>query len=550
MIKTLKIKDFIIIDELELEFDKGFNVITGETGAGKSIMINAIDLAFGARANKEVIKTGKQRAYIELTLLLDYDIPQEFLDDFGIENFGRELVISREITETSTRSRINGTLVTQDIIKAFREILIDIHNQHMTYTYIQPKYHITLLDSYGHESHRDFLGKYKDLYNHYVEVCKKLEKLQNSNTLTEQQADFLKFQMDEIEAAKIEDTQEDTKLAEELNVLANVEKLKELTYSAYWALYGEDGCIMDALGKVKTNISKATEMDSKLEEYETEIITSQEMLKELSSNLRNYAEALELDEQRLDEVQQRIDTLDKIKRKYGPTLEQVLENYAKFEEEYKSVEFSQDEIDKLQNQKTELKKYLKEAADLLSESRKQISVSLSEKIRNVLEMLDMPKVQFEIGITNCDFNTNGCDNVEFLISTNISEEPKPLAKIASGGEISRVMLALKTIFAKTDKINTVIFDEIDTGISGNACQAVAQVIKKLSKTHQIISITHQPIIAAKADRHFYVTKSQDEQTKVQVHTLNPENRIKAIAMLAAGAITQDSLNFAKKLIAE
>ena len=168
MIKTLKIKDFIIIDELELEFDKGFNVITGETGAGKSIMINAIDLAFGARANKEVIKTGKQRAYIELTLLLDYDIPQEFLDDFGIENFGRELVISREITETSTRSRINGTLVTQDIIKAFREILIDIHNQHMTYTYIQPKYHITLLDSYGHESHRDFLGKYKDLYNHYV----------------------------------------------------------------------------------------------------------------------------------------------------------------------------------------------------------------------------------------------------------------------------------------------------------------------------------------------------------------------------------------------
>ena len=550
MIKTLKIKDFIIIDELELEFDKGFNVITGETGAGKSIMINAIDLAFGARANKEVIKTGKQRAYIELTLLLDYDIPQEFLDDFGIENFGRELVISREITETSTRSRINGTLVTQDIIKAFREILIDIHNQHMTYTYIQPKYHITLLDSYGHESHRDFLGKYKDLYNHYVEVCKKLEKLQNSNTLTEQQADFLKFQMDEIEAAKIEDTQEDTKLAEELNVLANVEKLKELTYSAYWALYGEDGCIMDALGKVKTNISKATEMDSKLEEYETEIITSQEMLKELSSNLRNYAEALELDEQRLDEVQQRIDTLDKIKRKYGPTLEQVLENYAKFEEEYKSVEFSQDEIDKLQNQKTELKKYLKEAADLLSESRKRISVSLSEKIRNVLEMLDMPKVQFEIGITNCDFNTNGYDNVEFLISTNISEEPKPLAKIASGGEISRVMLALKTIFAKTDKINTVIFDEIDTGISGNACQAVAQVIKELSKTHQIISITHQPIIAAKADRHFYVTKSQDEQTKVQVHTLNPENRIKAIAMLAAGAITQDSLNFAKKLIAE
>lgn len=548
MIKTLRIKDFIIIDELELEFDKGFNVITGETGAGKSIIINAIDLAFGARANKELIKTGKNRAVIELTMKLKEPLAQNILDEYGIEDFGLELVLSREITESGSRSRVNGTLVNQDIIKFIREQLIDIHSQHMTYAYLQPKYHIHLLDSYGSDNHKDSINLYTNLYSQYCEVCKKLESAQNKSQLSEQQIEFLKFQIDEIDAAKIDDIEEDIKLKEELNVLANTEKLKELTYSAYWTLYGDDGCILDALGKVKTNLSKASETDSKLQEYESELINAQEILRELSSNLRSYAESMELDEQRLNVVQERIDVLEKIKRKYGNTLETVLETYAKLTEEYNSVEFSQHEISNLEKQKQEIFELLKSGAQTLSTSRKEIAGVLAEKIRQELEMLDMPKVKFEIAIENSDFTQTGCDAVEFLISTNISELPKPLAKIASGGEISRVMLSIKTIFAKTDNINTVIFDEIDTGISGNACQAVAAEITKLAQSHQVISITHQPIIAAKSDRHIYVAKSQDEKTNVQVYVLDEQNKVKAIAMLAAGEITEDSVNFAKQLI--
>lgn len=548
MIKTLKIKDFIIIDELELEFGKGFNVITGETGAGKSIMINAIDLAFGARANKELIKTGKQKASIELTIELKKELPQGFIDEYGLESFGNELILSREITESGSRSRVNGTLVTQDVIKTLREMLIDIHSQHMTYTYIQPKHHISLLDSYGDDKHKNILESYKSLYNGYVSVCKKLDELTNKTKLDEQQIEFLKFQIDEIESAQIEDLEEDKKLEEELNVLANVEKLKELTYSSYWALYGDDGCILDAIGKVKTNISKAAETDNNLADYESEIINVQESLRELSSNLRNYAEAMELDEQRMDEVQQRIEVLEKVKRKYGNTLEQVLETYDKFTKEYNSIEFFEEEIANLENQKSDCLAKMQSATAILTESRKELAKHLSDVMTKQLENLDMPKVKFEISIEPCEYNSNGCDNVEFLISTNISEEPKPLAKIASGGEISRVMLAIKTIFAKADNIDTIIFDEIDTGISGNACQAVAQTISELAKSHQIISITHQPIIAAKSDRHFYVAKTQDGQTAVKVYTLNEENKIKAIAMLAAGEITDDSVKFAKQLI--
>lgn len=548
MIKTLTIKDFIIIDELKLEFDKGFNVITGETGAGKSILINAIDLAFGARASKELIKSGAQRAFIELSIELSDSFPVSFFQDFGIDNFGNEIILSREITEIGSRSRINGSLVTQDVIKSLREMVIDIHNQHMTYTYIQPKYHINLLDSYGNEEHSKILNEYKVVYSKYTDILKRLDDAKNKSVLSEQQVDFLKFQISEIESAQIVDVEEDVKLQDELNVLVNFEKLKELTYSGYWALYGEDGCIIDTIGKIKSNLSKAVEMDQSLSEYEAEMINVQESLRELSSSLRNYAESLELDEQRLDEIQSRIDVLDKIKRKYGNTLESVLDNYKKLSDEYNSIEFSQEETEKLEKEKADLEASLVEISDSLSSSRKTISKLLCESLTSELEKLDMPKVRFDVSILDCEYNSLGRDNVEFLISTNISEEPKPLAKIASGGEISRVMLAIKTIFAKTDNINTIIFDEIDTGISGNASQAVAQAISNLAKSRQIISITHQPIIAAKSDRHFYVAKTQDEKTSVRVYTLDEANKIKAIALLAAGEVNDDSVNFAKQLI--
>ncbi len=548
MIKTLCIKDFILIDELEIAFDKGFNVITGETGAGKSIIINAIDLAFGARASKEVIKTGKTRAIIELTLKTEKDFSKELFEEQGIEMMGEELVISREITESGSRSRINGVMVSQDVMKQIREQLIDIHSQHMTYTYIQPRHHIRLLDNYGGNEHLATLNSYKEIYTRCNNVLKRLEEAKNKTELSEQQVEFLKFQINEIEDAHIEDISEDEQLENELQVLANAEKLKEYTYSSYWSLYGDDAGIVPVLGKIKTNISKAGEFDTNLSEIESELINCQEILRDISSRLRDYADNMELDEARLNGIQERLDTLEKIKRKYGNTLEKVLETYDGFVKELNAVEFSEDEIQRLEAEKSALLREMTAISEKLTISRKNIAAELGEILSAELEKLDMPKVRFEIDVKPCDFNANGANNVEFLISTNISEAPRPLAKIASGGEISRVMLAIKTIFAHTDNINTIIFDEIDTGISGKACQAVAEEIAALAKSHQIISITHQPIIAAKSDRHFYVSKSQEDRTRVKVYTLDEENRVKAIAMLAAGDITEDSLKFARQLI--
>lgn len=548
MITSLTIKDFILIDELEIVFDKGFNIITGETGAGKSIIINAIDLAFGARASRELIKSGKNKSVIEIVLKLSENYDNSIFEEQGIEIYENELIISREITEAGSRSRINGVLVAQDVMKKMREMFIDIHSQHMTYTYIQPKHHIHLLDSYGNEAHSKLVKSYKSLYSRYKDILNSLEAAKSRTELTEQQIEFLKFQITEIESAQILDVEEDEKLENELHVLTNSERLKELTYSSYWNLYGEDSSIVTVLGRIKSNISKASEYDNKLCSYEADLINCLENLKEISSGLRDYAEATELDEQRLNDVQLRIDTLDKIKRKYGNTLQKVLETYEGFLAELDSVDSSQNEIEKLEIEREQIFQQITESARELASSRISLAAGLSGLLTAELEKLDMPKVRFETSISPCELNISGADNVEFLISTNISESPKPLAKIASGGEISRVMLAIKTIFANTDDINTIIFDEIDTGISGKASQAVAEEIAELAKSHQIISITHQPIIAAKADRHFYVAKSQDEMTHVKVYTLDEENRIKAIAMLAAGDVTDDSINFAKQLI--
>lgn len=548
MIKSLNIKDFILIDELEVVFDKGFNVITGETGAGKSIIIQAIDIVFGARASKDLIKTGKNRALIELTVSVDDNFSRNLPTDLGLEIFDNEIVFSKEITENGSRSRINGMVVTQDVIKTMRELLIDIHSQHMTYTYVQPKHHITLLDNYGKAEHKELLAAYKQLFSKYTEITEKLNRAKEKIDVSEQQIEFLKFQISEIENAQIQNKNEDEDLKEELNVLANSEKLKEYTYSAYWGLYGSEQDIVSALGKIKSALSKAVEYDPKLADFEENITGAQETLREAATGLRDYSEAMELDESRLNEIQERIDILEKLKRKYGNTLEEVLTTYEKLSIEMNEIDASAENVEELEQQKRDALLALKAGAEALSVSRLEIARELSQVMTSELEKLDMPKVRFSIDISPCDFNSNGADNVEFLISTNISEEPKPLAKIASGGEISRVMLAMKTIFANSDNINTVIFDEIDTGISGKASQAVAEEIARLAEARQIIAITHQPIIAAKSDRHFYVAKSQKEATQIHVYILDEENKIKAIAMLAAGDVTDDSIKFAKQLI--
>lgn len=548
MIKQLRIKDYILIDELTANFHEGLNVITGETGAGKSILINAIDLAFAPRISKEVIKTGKEKASIELVIENKKHDLTNLFEENGIDNFGTEIVLSKEVTQNGVRSRVNGTLVNQDFIRQLKNYFLDIHFQHETYTLLQPKYHINLLDNYAKDSYGTQLTTYREEFKNYQKLLSDLENLKNASDMTEDKIEFLKFQIEEIENANITSITEDEELNKELEVLENAEKLKELTGSSYWAINGDDGSIMDGLNKIKQNITKAASYDNNLENIEQNFNDIIENLRETAGELREYSQKLDNDTERLNQIQERLYLLDKLKHKYGGSLESILETFDKLSNELNSIEFSSQNIEELLVKITQKRNELQTMAKQISESRKSYAEVLSSLVQDKLEKLELPKARFKIDITEKELSPDGIDNVEFLISTNISEDMKPLAKVASGGEISRVMLAIKSIFAQSDDINTVIFDEIDTGISGKAAQSVADEIVELSKYHQIILITHQAIIASKADKHFYVRKSQNNETQVEVYVLTGDNRIKALAELAGGEINEQSVEFARSLI--
>lgn len=548
MIRQLKLKDYILIDELTANFHEGLNVITGETGAGKSILISAVDLAFASRVSKDVIKNGREKAVIELTIENTKHNLKQLFEENGIDDFGSEIILSKEITQSTVRTRLNGTLINQDFLKQIKALFLDIHSQHQTYVFMQPKYHITLLDNYAKDVYGNDLEEYQTLYQKYTDTKNLLENAKNSADTTEAQIEFLKFQVEEIENSEIQSETEDEDLNNELEVLENAEKLKELTGSSYWAINGDDGSILEALGKIKQNISKAASMDKNLEDIEQNIIDAIERLRDTGSELRDYSQNLDNDTERLNTIQERIFLLDKLKRKYGGTLAAVMEAGQKFADELAGIEFSTQNIEELEKKVAKIHSELVEKALKISEKRQDYAKVLSVYIQEKLEHLELPKARFKISVTQKEISNDGVDNVEFLISTNVSEDLKPLAKVASGGEISRVMLAIKAIFAQSDDIDTVIFDEIDTGISGKASQSVADEIKTLSEYHQIILITHQPIIASKADKHFYVRKSQSDETKVEVYVLTGENRIKALAELAGGDINEQSIEFAKSLV--
>lgn len=552
MIKTLIIKDFVLIEELQICFDKGLNVLIGETGSGKSIIIDAIDLAFGARASKDQIRTGANKSLIELTIQLNAGFPLDILEENGIEiEDDKMLVISREITQNATRSRINGILVAQNFVQALRSFLVDIHSQHETYNYIHSKTHIDLLDSHGSSEYKDLLNSYKNIFFEYKSIAKELEIAQLQVQAGSQKIDFLKFQIEEITAAKIKNINEYDELMNERSILINSEELKEVTFSGYELLYNQDSSLIDVLNSLKNKLIKASKFDDNLSKLAELIDLSSVNLKEAANELRDYAENLETDPAKLKKLEERIELLYKIKRKYGSELSDVLINLEKFEKELNEINFSDEKIQELSKKVVELQKETEILAEKLSASRKKIASTLSVLIENRLVKLEMPKVQFKINIEPAkEISNKGKDDVEFLISPNSGEPLKPLSKIASGGEISRVILSIKTIFAQADKVNTVIFDEIDTGISGKTSQAVAESLAELGISRQVLCITHQPIIAAMADKHLYIKKIQENNTtNIIIQDLNQDEKIRALAGLASGSNDdENSLNFAAKLL--
>ena len=547
MINSIHIKNYILIDELTVDFSGGLNVITGETGAGKSILINAIDIAFGAKVSQDVIKKGSDKALIELFVSPERVDLKDLFEENGID-FSQEVVITREITPTTSRIRVNGSLVNQNFAKELKSMFVDIHSQHQTYAFLQPKTHIGLLDAYSKDVYGKDLSEYRVLYSEYLKLLKDLEEAEKAADFTESQIDFLKFQINEIEEAGIENINEDEELTSELKVLENAEKLKELTYGAYWSLNGEDGNLLDALSQIKSNVSKAVRMDESLSEIESLIIDLSEQARDAAVALRDYSQSVSDDTERLNEIQERIFLLNKLKRKYGITLEEVLLSYENLSKELNAIEYSTQIIDETQKKIDEILKKLTVCAQKISDSRKIQAKTLSELIEKELAKLELAKARFEIRVEDEALSASGKDAVEFFISANVSQDLAPLAKSASGGELSRVMLAIKTVFANADNVDTVIFDEIDTGISGKAAQSVAEEIAQLAKFRQILLITHQAIIASKADSHFLVSKEQNDETTVEIKLLNDDDRVLAIASMASGDKTKSSLDFAKSLL--
>ncbi len=543
MIKSILIKNFILIDELFLEFENGFNVLTGETGAGKSIILKAIDTALGAKVQKDTIFLNKEKpVLIELTFLHSKKDLKN-LKDFELEE---ETVISREISQTSQKCRINGALVNLDTVKELREHLVDIHSQNQSYTYVLPKYHIELLDEYCKYRDKEFLdnlAKYENSFKEFSSVSKKLTQLKDNNANNLREIDFLEFQLNEIDTAAIGEDEEES-LNSELEILSNIQELKEQTYGIYYSL-GADGGMNDALSKMNAILSNCAACDKKLEEVHNAFIEAHENLKFCSDFLREYSQNLEANPQRLNEINERLSLILKLKRKYGDIFE-ARENFARQLNEIKG-DFSS--LEELEARKNELEGELNELSQKISNVRKTRADELSDMIIKELKKLEMPKAEFKIDIKEKEADIKGKDGVEFLITTNISSPLAPLSRVASGGEISRVMLAIKTAFAQVDMVSTIIFDEIDTGISGKASNAVAEEISKLSNDIQVFTITHQPTIAARANAHFVVTKSQDDITKVSVKKLlNKEERLEAIASLASGEVNSISVSFAKELL--
>ena len=543
MIKSILIKNFILIDELFLEFENGFNVLTGETGAGKSIILKAIDVALGAKVQKDTVFLNKEKsALIELTFLHSKKDLKN-LKDFELE---QETVISREISQTSQKCRINWALVNLDTIKDLREHLVDIHSQNQSYTYILPKYHIELLDEYCKYCDSEFLDnilKYENSFREFSSVSKKLAQLKDNNANNLREIDFLKFQLDEIDTAAVGEGEED-ELNSELEILSNIQELKEQTYGIYYSL-GADGGVNDALAKMNAILSNCAGCDKKLEEVQNAFVEAHENLKYCSNFLREYSQNLEDNPQRLNEINERLSLILKLKRKYGDIFE-ARENFAR---QLNEIEGDFSSLEELEARKSELEGEISNLSKKISNVRKARADELSDMIVKELRKLELSKAEFKIDIKEKEADIKGIDSVEFLITTNVSSPLSPLSRVASGGEISRIMLAIKTVFAHVDMVSTIIFDEIDTGISGKAANAVAQEISKLSNDIQVFAITHQPPIAARANAHFLVTKSQDGITKVSVKKLSSEEeKLEAIASLASGEVNSISVSFAKELL--
>ncbi len=547
MLTSLKIENVAIIESAAIEFGCGLNVLTGETGAGKSIIIDSINAVLGERTSKDIIRTGADNAKVYAVFEDISEAAMEVLTENGIDCDDDVLIVNRVINRDGKNScRINGVPVTVNMLKAVTRELIDIHGQHDNQALLNPDRHCGFIDSFA--GCDDLINTYRNSYYELCDVRKKLNSLKTDESTKAQRIDLLQYQIDEIEKANITVGERD-ELNERKNLINNSQKIIKSLNSAYELLKG-DNCGIDCVSDSAYDIEKAEECFSAISPILEQINNIKYELEDVAEAIRDRLSELDYDEYELDEIESRLDLLYRFSRKYGETEEDILNYLDNAKKELDEITFSEERMQILIEKEKELNDKTKKIAEKLTEERMNAAQKLSRLVSEELEFLDMPNVSFAVSRTETELSENGADDIEFLISANAGETLKPLVKIASGGELSRIMLAIKNVLADADNIGTMIFDEIDTGVSGRAAQKIAMKLRQVSAGRQVICVTHLAQIASQGDVHLYISKSvRDSKTYTEVSTLLDEKRVYEIARIMGGIeITDLQLQSAREML--
>ncbi len=548
MLSQLYIKNIAVIQEADIELGPGFNVFTGETGAGKTMLISAINGVLGARLSKDIIRSGEDTAAISALFTDISDSAAAVIEELGYELSDRELLISREIGARSG-CKINGRPATLQILREVASQLIDVHGQKDNHRLLDPTYHIDYIDSFGEL--QPLLTAYQELYQQHQSLKKKLRAMEQSDREKEQRIALLQYQVGEIEAAALIPGEEE-ELSSRRDAIRNAERIMKLTAEAKALLDGSE----DADGAAAL-LSRLSEVLGKLSRFVPELGEAASTVTEISYSIHDvsgevsrYLDHMDFDPQTLDEIEDRLDLIQSFKRKYGSTIEEINAYGEKAASQLRDIQFSQEIIDELLEQERQLLPKLAQAADELTSARHQCARTFLSRIKGELEFLNMPNVKLTVSAGRSDYGPKGQDELELLISSNAGEAPKPLAKIASGGELSRVMLSIKNVLAEKDQVGSAIFDEIDTGVSGAAAQKIGRKLQEVSHARQVICVTHLAPVAACGDSHLYIHKDVEEgRTFTRVDLLTEEQRIHEIARIISGEdITDTALNNAKEML--
>ena len=550
MLLEISIKNFAIIEEVSLHFEQGMTILTGETGAGKSIIIDAMNMMLGSRATTDVIRHGASKAEIEGLFSLENSRSlKPIFEEQGLE-LTDELIIRREILQNGRSvSRVNGQLVNLSVLKAIGQYLVDIHGQHDQEELMRPQLHIAMLDEFGDQEFLTLRDRYYETFDRYRGLRKQVLTLQKNQQEHKARIEMLEFQIAEIESADLK-SGEDLTLHQERERLLNHKQIADTLTNAYAMLDNEDFSSLSNVRSAMNDLESIEEYDPSYKELSSNLSESYYVLEDVTKRLEDIIDGLDFDGNRLMQIEDRLDLINSITRKYGGNVNDVLEYFAQISKEYQLLTGNHSSSEDLEVELKALEKTLVELAGQLSQARHLLAKQLESEIKQELQELYMEKANFQVQFTKSKFNREGNEQVEFYISTNPGEDFKPLIKVASGGELSRLMLAIKSAFSRKEGKTSIVFDEVDTGVSGRVAQAIAQKIHKIGSNGQVLAISHLPQVIAIADYQFFIEKISDEHSTVsKVRLLDMDERVEEIAKMLAGEnVTDAALTQARELL--